>query len=248
MEACAGRARIGPTTRVAACCLFAVAVVIGVTPRVEWLAGWTALLLAMAWASGTTPVAVLRRALPALPFVLAVVVFLPFVKPGAERWATSLGPWRIAVTDEGWAAFQLVTAKSLLAVGAMAVIGASTSLPETARALRDLRVPTLLVLVILLTLRYLSLMREEAGTLLRARDLRRFGRRLPGEWASLGHLVGTLFVRTLERADRVHGAMRLRGFAGEYRLLHERAFGVADVAYLVAVAAVATVLGVWPRW
>ncbi len=240
--------RVGPTTRVAACCLFVFAEVIGVTGRADLWMGWLALLLAMAWVSGATLPGVLRRMLPALPFILAVVAFLPFFKPGPEWWVGRIGGWRIAITEPGMEAFWLVGSKSLLAIAALAIAGDTTSAQEAARALRDLRVPGLLVLVIALALRHLGLMREEASTLMRARELRRFGRRMPGEWSALGNLVGTLFARTLERADRVHRAMRLRGFAGEYRSLHSRVMGGVDVAYLVAVAISSLALGGLAQW
>ncbi|MYH40767.1 MAG: energy-coupling factor transporter transmembrane protein EcfT, partial [Chloroflexi bacterium] len=34
-----------------------------------------------------------------------------------------------------------------------------------------------------------------------------------------GHLVGTLFVRSIERSERVHAAMLARGYDGEARRL-----------------------------
>jgi cobalt/nickel transport system permease protein len=55
-------------------------------------------------------------------------------------------------------------------------------------------------------------------------------------------MVGSLFLRSYERGERVYAAMQARGYDGEPRFLWSRAWRVMDVA--VAVALVAYLAGV----
>ena len=74
--------------------------------------------------------------------------------------------------------------------------------------------------------RYLFVVTDEASRMLQARAGRSAaveGRRSGGSirWRArvAGNLVGTLFVRSIERSERVHAAMLARGYDGEPRHL-----------------------------
>ena len=50
-------------------------------------------------------------------------------------------------------------------------------------------------------------------------------------------MVGSLFLRSYERSERIYAAMQARGFEGEFRHIHSRAtatVGVACVGVVVA--------------
>ena len=44
----------------------------------------------------------------------------------------------------------------------------------------------------------------------------------------LGNMVGSLFLRSFERSERIHAAMRARGYDGTIRFADERALARAD--------------------
>jgi cobalt/nickel transport system permease protein len=50
-----------------------------------------------------------------------------------------------------------------------------------------------------------------------------------------GHMVGSLFLRSLERSERVHAAMLARGYNGQMPRLERRTLSAADWLTLVAV-------------
>jgi cobalt/nickel transport system permease protein len=52
-----------------------------------------------------------------------------------------------------------------------------------------------------------------------------------------GMLLGQLLVRALGRAERIHAAMRCRGFDGEVRLSRAWVFSRRDVLFVAATAA-----------
>jgi len=111
-------------------------------------------------------------------------------------------------------------------------------------ALRRLGAPRLLVGQLLLTYRYLFLLSEEASRTLRAHALRSPDHPRP-HLRAVGGMIGQLLVRALFRAERVHAAMRSRGFDGELRLyrptrlrLHDFAFVASTLALLLVSRAV----------
>ena len=61
----------------------------------------------------------------------------------------------------------------------------------------------------------------------------------------VGALLGSLFLRTWDRADRVYRAMVARGFTGEVELMHPLLFGAADAALLFLGAGAVVAVGLW---
>ncbi len=209
------------------------------TPNGHWPAfAMLALVLALAVALGRLPpLLVLRRSALALPFLLVAVPLL-FTKEGDEIF--TVFAWQ--ATDSGLAALGTVLAKSLLSVGAAVILTATTPPLDLLRALRGLRVPRIIVATVLFMYRYLFVIGEEAMRLMRARDSRsaRVGRQSGGSltWRAkvLGNMVGSLFLRSYERSERIYDAMTARGFRGELRFLSTGAMARTDWLLLALLA------------
>ena len=145
--------------------------------------------------------------------------------------------------------------RSWVAVGVAALLVSTTSVVEVLRALRWFRIPALLVATVFFAYRYFYVIGEEAQRMLRARDARsaeipgfRPGRTIRWRASVAGHMVGSLFVRSLERSERVFAAMQARGYQGEHRFLDssrfpagQAAWAAIPVAYAVAVQLAARV-------
>ncbi len=192
--------------------------------------------------SRLSPVLVLRRSLIALPFLLVALPLL-VTRDGEAFAALPVVGWEL--TEEGGRAVLTILAKSWLAVLIAVLLTATTPMPALLVALRWLRVPRLLVATAAFAYRYLFVVVDEAGRMLRARASRsaelpgrRAGRSLRWRAGVAGHLAGTLFVRSVDRAERVHAAMLARGYDGEQRSLpaprlpmRQLAVGAALVLY-----------------
>lgn len=109
--------------------------------------------------------------------------------------------------------------KNSLALFTILVLGSVTSFPRLLGALRQLGVPLVLVNTLEFMDRYRHVLTDELGRMARARRARTFDRRHTLPWTLLGGLIGILFLRTFERAERVHGAMIARGWTGEFHHL-----------------------------
>jgi cobalt/nickel transport system permease protein len=80
-----------------------------------------------------------------------------------------------------------------------------------------------------------------------ARDSRNFGGRRLHQLKTVGNMIGTLFVRSYERGERVYAAMLARGFDGEVRTLRALSFSWAD-AYFSVVFFLALIISVILWW
>lgn len=192
---------------------------------------------------GCSPLFLLRRSLLALPFVAAAVP-LAFTRPGEVVFVLPVTGWD--ASREGIEAVATILARSWLSVLAVVLLTASTPVAELLHALRTLRVPRLLVATVFFTYRYFHVVGDEAMRMMRARDSRSAalpGRRAGGTiaWRAsvLGHMVGSLFLRSLDRSERVHAAMQARGFTGDLRFLATSRVRGIDVAAAVALVAYA---------
>ncbi len=178
---------------------------------------------------------VLRRVAAFGPFVLMAVVLLPLTRRGDGTAAAVFGLFgvRVILYREGVRAAASVFLKSTTSAVAVVLLISTTPVPLVLRALDWLRLPRALVSVIALLIRYLSLLRGEAGAMMRAARSRGW------EWGSLGRrvgaaggIVGSLFLRTYERGERVHRAMLARGFDGSLRSAPEHPFTLLDITAL----------------
>lgn len=185
----------------------------------------------------------LRRVGIALPFILAAVPLL-FTTPGATLFTMPLVGW--TASDEGLVAVVSILLKSTLAVlMATALIG-TTAPTELLRALERLRVPRLLSSTVMLMYRYVFLIAEEGQRMMRARDSRsasvaglRAGQGAAWRAGIVGRMVGSLFLRSYERSERVYMAMAARGFDGTIRTVQaDRHLDAMDWITLLGVLSV----------
>ncbi len=172
---------------------------------------------------------VLLRVALASPFALGVAAFEPLLDR-APAW--TVGGLTVSA---GAVAFATILLKFALALSAALVLVATTGFDAVCAGLERLGTPRLLVAQLLLLYRYLFVLAEEAARLLRAHALRSPDRPRPTARAA-ATLLGQLLVRTLARAERLHAAMRCRGFDGAVRLVRGARLSRADLAFAGATA------------
>lgn len=134
------------------------------------------------------------------------------------------------ITGGGLSVLAIVL-RTLLATAAALLLVAVTGMPDLCRALGRLGLPQALVVQLLLLYRYLAVLAEEALQMTLARELRGNGQALPLRQA--GPLLGSLLLRTWARAERIHLAMRARGFDGQLVLPGGRRLQRADWFWLL---------------
>jgi cobalt/nickel transport system permease protein len=218
--------RIDPRVKIVCLLVWAVCVVTIPVGQMRICAAYAVLLALLLIANVPLWGKFLRRFGAVLPFVLLVVVLLPFLRRGEALW----GWGRLEVSREGlWTALRVGTAAALCIAG-MALFWASTSESRLLAGLRGLAVPDTVVNVFGFMLRYLDVLRPELHRLTDARSARTIGKHGPGALRSGANVVGALFIRAHDRAQRVADAMVSRGFTGRGRDLYHRHWHLKDVA------------------
>ncbi|MDR3050148.1 MAG: cobalt ECF transporter T component CbiQ [Oscillospiraceae bacterium] len=192
-----------------------------------------------------------RRAAPALPFCLLAGLSALALDRGAAFTLLGLAISRGAVSC---AALLL---RAGLCVATVLVLVAVTPLTDLTAQLRRFHLPGLLTALLELTYRYLGLLTAEARALSAAYALRAGQPRFRGVALShMGSLVGSLFVRSADRAERVYAAMRCRGYDAAMPPPPARSMTARDWALLLGVAMpcalfrlmdVPALLGQWMR-
>lgn len=200
-------------------------------------AAFFGLALAAAAFSGLGPTFAVRRSYVAVPFILAAAA-LPFTVPGPTVLSLPVLGW--AVSGPGLVRFVSIAVRTWLAVQAAVLLTATTPFPDLLWALGALKVPSALVSVVGLMYRYLFLAGDEALRMMRARQARAAAlpaaRRPPIWWRGrvAGRMIGSLFLRAIERSERVYGAMLARGYDGQSRSLVHFQMSARDWAALGA--------------
>ena len=158
-----------------------------------WFAG-VAAVLALAILLSRIPLLFLgKRLLLLSPFVLGAALVNALQPSGRAQW-------------------MVLAVRSALCLLTVVLVSNTTPFSDILRVLRRVQVPALLITTIALMHRYIFVLAEEAERMRRARNSRTFhrGRRL--RWQTLATVVGQLFVRSSERAERIYDAMCARGW------------------------------------
>ncbi len=107
----------------------------------------------------------------------------------------------------------VIVAKTIISVAGLLSVTSSIPFYRICRALEALHVPDVLITQLILLDRYRSVLHEEAQSMLKARNIRSFGRK-GKELFRTAPLIGSLLLRTTNRAERLYRSMSARGFHG----------------------------------
>ncbi len=213
-----------------------------------FVAGALAVALTLSACSARRWVGLAARA---LPFLLALSILVPFAHTGGATdviWS-GLG---VSVTAGGLERWGIVLTRGTIAIGWVSFLGATMSPERILNALSGLRVPRRLISIMWLTFRYLHVLSDEFRRVTSGWRARRIVPRRRDDLRVLADIVGVMFLRAIERSERVHSAMLARAFSGDAPLagsppIRRRdafigATGAAAIcAFVVAAHAVRTV-------
>lgn len=229
--------RLPPEVKIVAMVGYTVAVV--VTPREAFWA-FGAYLLPILAGAGLARVRLrwlLLRSVIELPFVL-LAVSLPLVAGGPR--VTWLG---LSLSVDGLYGAWNILAKGTLGVYASLLLAATTRVDEIILGLDRLRFPPVLTQIATFMMRYLEVLAGEARRLRIARISRSDDPRFLWQLRGFAAGIGTLFLRSYERGERVYLAMISRGYAGRLPAAW-RGEGAATPGQWSAAAAVAVPMAV----
>jgi cobalt/nickel transport system permease protein len=166
---------------------------------------------------------VLKRSLIIVPFALMIGLLNLFFKP--------------------LLVFFNILAKSWLSVLALIMLSSTTDFPTLLKALESLGVPKLLTTILSFMYRYVFTLIDQVGKLEMARVARSYGRRGWTQTRAAGNILGSLFINTYERGERIYQAMLARGYHGHAHTPRRFVLTAADAVFAVFFAASLAAIG-----
>lgn len=115
--------------------------------------------------------------------------------------------------DDGILFFLSLVSKSSLALFVMLLLSNTTPFEKILMMLKRVNFPPVLVTILALFYRYVFVLIDESEKMNRARESRMFVRSRKSAWKVRSIMIGELFIRSSERAERIYSAMRARGWS-----------------------------------
>lgn len=193
-------------------CVFLMLLAIALTPNGHW-GTWAVYGIGIVWVLWLSRISVavlLKRLVVESAFVGVILLGTVFRPEGEVLW--QWGP--LQVTTVGVLILGSVTTKALLSLLLLNLLTLTTSVPGLLQALLVLKVPPLLVAILASMYRYLEVLIAEFTTMKRAALSRNLMGQRRWQRLVLGNMIGSLFIRTVDRGDRIHRAMIARGYQG----------------------------------
>jgi len=174
----------------------------------------------------------LKKVLVVLPFLLMVTISIPFMKRDGVGGGYSLGLGGLYVSQSGLWILWNVVIKSCLGVFSIILLSSTTSFPQLIRGMEKLGSPRIFTMLTSFMYRYSFILIDEMHRMKRARDSRSFGGRWLWQTQVIGHMIGTLFLRSFHRGERVYLAMLSRGYHGTMPQTTASRFGLGEMIFL----------------
>lgn len=217
--------------------VFALAVALAQRPAA--LAAALAVSFALVAAARLAPAETVKRLAVVAGLMALIWITLPLTVPGEAL--VRIGP--VGLSRAGFLAALAITVKTLVMTAAFLALVATMPAHTIGQGLERLRCPAKLVHLLLLAFRYISVFEQEYQRLVRAARVRGFRPATAlHSYRTYAYFVGMLFVRAWVRAERVHKAMRCRGFAGRFYSLEHFNGGRPDRLFAAAMAAAAALV------
>lgn len=236
--------RIDPRVKVIG--LLALIIAVAMAHKLGVIGAEFAIALALAALSRVPPLVLAKRVwIPVLLFTGVIALPAPFVIPGRVVGRLPVLGWTLTAQGLLSAGYLISRVETAATLSVLLVL--CTPWNCVLKALRVLRVPVVLVVVLGMAYRYIFLLLESARDMLESRRSRMVGRlRGPDRRRLAAAGVGVLMTRTLQLSADVYSAMLSRGFRGEVYLLedfHTAALDWLMLALFAAAAAAAMYLG-----
>lgn len=151
----------------------------------------------------------IKKALKSLKVVLLLLVILGIANPILDRTIiTYIG---IVPITTGMISMCTLLLKGIFAILASYFLILTTSIEEICYALKMIHMPNILITVIMLIYRYIIVFLKEVQRIWTAYQMRA-PKQKGAHYKAWGSLIGSLMLRSIDRAQVVYESMELRGF------------------------------------
>ncbi len=189
--------RLNPKAKVIFFVIFLLTIVLTPAQNKIFLGAYGVIIVLLAYLARVPPAFILRGIIKALPFILVICISVLFRR-------------------EGQGLFVIYALKALFAVTLTLIIFSTTSFIRLLEALNSFKIPKLFVDLLSFMYRYSFLVEDQLLRTQRAYKSRCVSKINKFQNIRiLSNILGALFIRTYERAERIYLAMCARGYTYE---------------------------------
>jgi len=178
---------------------------------------------------------VFKQILIVSPFIVVLAMTSLFydksiitVSFGPAQWQTTAGMLRCIS----------IVLKFIITMMVLIGLTGTTRFGKLLSGLGRLGVPRMLVMQIGFVYRFIFLLIDRAHHILMARTARKTAYMgFKAETKTAAAMVGSLFLGSIDTAEKVNTAMQARGFDGRFRNIKQTKFGVSEAVFLAVVLA-----------
>lgn len=169
---------------------------------------------------------IFKRLILLCPFV----IFIALANPIFDRHPLmTVGGFTFT---SGMLSGSVIIAKSVLLIASAIIFSMILPFNRICDALRSFRIPDVFITQLVLLHRYSFLLAEEALSIQKARNMRSFGKKGRDFFTTMG-MIGSLLLRTTNRAERIFRGMFARGFTGSLQQSCDADFAVKDMVAII---------------
>jgi cobalt/nickel transport system permease protein len=190
----------------------------------------------------------------ALPAIFNVItpgeVWVPiFHLPRAYSWGPYHIPQVVGISRQGTMGALVFLCRVAASVSLVVLVTLSTRWDHLLKALRVVRIPQIFVLTLGMTYRYIQLLARLVQEMYWAKKSRtlKFSK-IRAEQGWIASRMATLFRKSFQLSQQVHGAMRSRGFDGEARTLQTFQIRARDYVAILTSVFLGSLLLWWDRF
>ncbi|GAG72893.1 unnamed protein product, partial [marine sediment metagenome] len=165
------------------------------------------------------------------PFIIILALSCPLYDK--SPLVVAFGPFVLQISA-GWMRCFAILGKFVVTMLALIALVSTTRFGDLLAGLGRLGVPKLLIIQLGLLYRYIFVLIDRAGRILRARagrKMRNLG--LKPELKIAAAMVGSLLIRSIDTAEHINIAMQGRGFDGNWRSLSESRIRRSDIWFIL---------------
>ncbi len=197
-----------------------------------FIAGCLVLSIVFICSASITLIEVYDRLKPLLLFLLMIWMILPVTFDGDIVYSVA----NLTISKQGLEYCAMITIKSIAITMFFMAFVATMTIPVMGHALARLHISSKFVFLILMTYRYIFVIKDEYTKLFRAAKIRGFTPKTNiHSYKTFAYLAGMLFVRASLRAKRVHQAMLCRGFNGKFHTIDKISLDRLSLVFFIIV-------------
>ena len=159
-------------------------------------------------------IGILKKSGVIVLFVILMSGFMPFIRHTEGEVPDFIIFHSIGIYRTGLMVFINILFRAYIDIAALLILISTDTFPMILQGFAELKVPSVVVNIISITYRYLYVIGDEAVRMKRAVDARGYSGKWIWKAGIFGKIIGSLFLKSYERSERVYLAMLSRGYSG----------------------------------